>query len=178
MDSVYQPHDDSYLLADAVDELVYGKVLDMGTGSGIQAVTAALKNDVCEVTAVDINHDALRRADKRARSKGIRHKIKFIWSDLFNNISDKFDWIIFNPPYLPSEGAADEMSWAGGEKGFEVIDRFLSEAKRYLKENGGILMVYSSQTNLELDKYDYKVEIIRKKKLFFEELFVAWLSHL
>jgi release factor glutamine methyltransferase len=178
VEPVYEPHDDSYLLAEAVDERVYGKVLDMGTGSGIQAVTAALKKDVREVTAVDISNDALRKADKRARSEGIRRKIKFIRSDLFNNISGKFDWIIFNPPYLPSEGEADELSWAGGKKGFEVIARFLGEAKRYLNEDGSILMVYSSLTNLDLTEYDYDVEIIRKKKLFFEELFVARLSHL
>ena len=178
MEPVYEPSEDSYLLAEAVEELVHGKVLDMGTGSGIQAVTAALKTNVREVTAVDVNPVALKRAEKRSESKGVRDKIKFVQSDLFHDISGKFDWIIFNPPYLPSEGKSDESSWAGGEKGYEVIDKFLEEARGYLNEDGSILLVYSSLTNLEIERYDYNIEILREKKLFFEKLLVVRLSHL
>jgi release factor glutamine methyltransferase len=175
---VYEPREDSYMLAEIVEELVYGKVLDMGTGSGIQAITAALKPEVKEVTAADINPEALRRAEKRAKSENVGDKVTFIQSDLFQNLSGKFDWIIFNPPYLPSEGEVDELSWVGGEKGFEVIETFLVEASKYLEEDGSILLVHSSLTKLKIDERDYWVEVLVEKELFYEKLVIVKLSHL
>ena len=59
MEEVYKPGEDSYLLQRHVERLVFGNVLDMGTGSGIQAVTAAIKQEVSKVLAVDINPVAL-----------------------------------------------------------------------------------------------------------------------
>jgi release factor glutamine methyltransferase len=167
MEPVYMPREDSYLLAEVVNELVEGKVLDMGTGSGIQAITAALKRQVTEVVAVDINPLALELAEKNALKAGVRDKIKLVKSSLFQEISDKFDWIIFNPPYLPSEGEVDECSWTGGEKGSEIIEDFLKIADNYLKKNGKILMVFSSLTKLNIEDFSYKVEILKEKELFF-----------
>ncbi len=172
------PREDSYLLAESVNELVEGKVLDMGTGSGIQAITAALKRQVTEVVAVDVNPLALELMEKNARKAGVRDKIRLVKSNLFQDISGKFDWIVFNPPYLPSEGGIDEWSWAGGEKGSEIIEKFLEKAQSYLEKEGKILMVFSSLTELNLEDYMYKVEILRKKKLFYEKLLVVKLSHL
>ncbi len=71
MKDVYRPAEDSYLLAKHVESTVSGNVLDMGTGSGIQAVTAAMKPEVESVLAVDINPEALREAERRAESEGI-----------------------------------------------------------------------------------------------------------
>jgi release factor glutamine methyltransferase len=178
MEPVYMPGEDSYLLAESVNELVEGKVLDMGTGSGIQAITAALKHQVTEVIAVDINPLALELAEKNSIKAGVRDKIRLVKSNLFQDISDKFDWIVFNPPYLPSEGEADELSWSGGEKGSEIIENFLEMSNKYLKKNGKILMVFSSLTNLNLENFSYKVEILKEKRLFYEKLVVVELSHL
>ena len=66
MEEVYNPGEDSYLLQRYVERLVSGSVLDMGTGSGIQAVSAAQKDDVSRVLVVDINPAALIAAEKRA----------------------------------------------------------------------------------------------------------------
>ena len=90
---IYEPSEDSYLLAKYVDKFSKGKVLDLGTGSGIQAETA-LKHTK-EVLATDISKEAV----KFVKKKGIKARI----SDLFSNINEKFDLIIFNPPYLPRE---------------------------------------------------------------------------
>jgi release factor glutamine methyltransferase len=177
VEPVYTPREDSYLLAEAVNGLVEGIVLDMGTGSGIQAITAALKPQVTEVVAVDINPLALELAERNALKSGVREKIRLVKSSLFQEISGKFDWIIFNPPYLPSEGEADEDSWSGGEKGSETIENFLKKADKYLKKNGKILMVFSSLSNLNLENLNYKVETLGEQKLFFENLMVVKLSH-
>jgi len=177
MEDVYRPGEDSYLLARHVRRLVHGEVLDMGTGSGIQAVEAALKPEVSRVVAVDVNPAAVEAAKRRAESGGVVRKIEFIQSDIFENVEDVFDWIVFNPPYLPSEGDADEASWAGGETGAETMRRFLHNAYNHLKKGGSILMVYSDHSGLdEGDFRGYVVEKLDELSLFFETLFCVALT--
>jgi release factor glutamine methyltransferase len=177
MEDVYRPGEDSYLLARHVLRLVHGEVLDMGTGSGVQAVEAAVKPEVSRVVAVDVSPAALEEARRRAESGSVLGKIEFIQSDLFENVEGVFDWIVFNPPYLPSEGDADEASWAGGETGAETVRRFLHEARSHLKKRGSILMVYSDRSGLEEDDFrGYIVEKLDELSLFFETLFCVALT--
>ena len=171
MEDVYHPAEDSYLLVKHVESLVSGDVLDMGTGSGIQAVTAALKQDVASVLAVDITPEALREAEKRADNAGVSGKISFLLSDLFDEVNGRYNWIIFNSPYLPSEGAADEHAWAGGA---ELIERFLAGARDHLEPEGSILLIYSNLS--EPDMGGYEVDLLEEIELFFEKLFCVRLS--
>ena len=171
MEDVYHPAEDSYLLARHVESLVSGDVLDMGTGSGIQAVTAALKQDVASVLAVDITPEALREAEKRADNAGVSGKISFLLSDLFDEVKGRYNWIIFNSPYLPSEGAADEHAWAGGA---ELIERFLAGALDHLEPEGSILLIYSNLSEPDMDGYE--VDLLEEMELFFEKLFCVRLS--
>jgi release factor glutamine methyltransferase len=178
MDKIYGPAEDSFLLEKHVKNLVYGRVLDMGTGSGIQALTAAKQPGVSKVLAVDINSNALDRAKRWSIDEGIFYKIEFILSDLFQNVKGKFDWIIFNPPYLPSAGSADESSWAGGETGAITIQRFLEQAPEYLVRGGSILLIYSSETGIPEKKNGFKWELLEAHPLFFETIFCVKLTHL
>ena len=179
MDQIYKPDEDSFLLFKYVERLVSGSVLDMGTGSGIQAIAAAKKREVYEVMAVDINPNAIEEALRRSEQEGVSGKIEFKVSNLFDGLGcRKFDWIIFNPPYLPSEGAADETSWVGGEYGYELLLRFLDEAFKHLNLDGGILLVYSSLSGMDLAKIGkgYKVVVLEEKPLFFESLYCVMLT--
>ena len=177
MGAVYMPGEDSYLLQKYVEILVSGAVLDMGTGSGIQAVSAAMKKEVIHVLAVDINPVALITAEKRAAEYHVLDKMEFRLSDLFSSIDGCFDWILFNTPYLPSEGKADEASWAGGESGGEIIKRFLVEASDHLSENGSILMIYSSLSGLsECDFSGYCFELLEEMGVFFEKIYCIRLN--
>jgi release factor glutamine methyltransferase len=174
---VYRPAEDSHLLAKYVERLVHGRVLDMGTGSGIQAVTAAKKPGVSWVTAVDLNPVALDYAKNKALEEGVSGKVEFILSDLFKNVTCCYDWIVFNTPYLPSEGEADELSWAGGETGSETIKRFLKDSQEFLSEKGSILMLYSSLSGvIDNDFTGYKRELLEEKPLFFDKLICVRLS--
>jgi release factor glutamine methyltransferase len=102
--------------------------------------------------------------------------VDFKLSDLFQNVSEKFDLILFNPPYLAvSEEDALGKAWSGGECGVEVIRRFLGEAARYLNPGGRIQLVASSVNNkLNLEKLFHREKFVyvleESHNLFFEEL--------
>ncbi|MBI2550421.1 methyltransferase [Candidatus Woesearchaeota archaeon] len=172
---VYDPKEDSQLLAAAVERYAFGRVLDMGTGSGIQAITAAREKDVLSVVAADINDEALKSAATTAAKEGVKQKIKFAKSDLFSNIKGKFDTIIFNPPYLPQDkGIADEAIY-GGRHGYEILERFLNNCSRHLNDKGIILTVFSSRTNKQrvdgiIEANCLEFEELQQKQIFFETL--------
>ena len=163
---IYEPREDSFLLQKQVRKFAEGRVLDMGTGSGFQAVAATETADY--VLAVDINSEAVEYVKKKG--------INAIQSDLFENVNGQFDIIIFNPPYLPEdpdEPADSKLTTTGGKEGFELLLRFLEDARKYLSEEGMILVLVSSLTGKpdEIFKgYDYK--LLDSEKLFMEELFV------
>ncbi|MEK6855976.1 MAG: HemK2/MTQ2 family protein methyltransferase [Nanoarchaeota archaeon] len=167
---IYSPREDSFLLTKEVEKLSKGKkVLDMGTGSGIQAIVAK-KTGAREVIAVDIDVNAVNYVKNLG--------IKTIKSDLFKKIKGKFELIIFNPPYLPEDKVEDLESariTSGGKNGDEIILRFLKECKSHLKSDGIILLLISSLTpkkridNL-MKKINFKYEILQKQSLFMEKI--------
>ena len=169
---IYEPSDDTFLLAEQVKKLVQGKVLDLGTGSGYLA-EIAIKNN-CKVLAADINKECVTYCNNKG--------IKTIQSDLFSNIKDKFDYIIFNPPYLPEDKDEDEESkliTTGGKKGNEIIIKFFNQVKSNLNPNGKILILVSSLTpDIEkiITSNKFKFQKLSSKKLFFEELkvYLIW----
>ena len=173
MARVYKPAEDSLLLLAHARGRVHGSVLDMGTGSGFLAVEITSEPLVDEVVAVDVEPEAVKEAVRRAEEAGVADRIDFVVSDLFRGLEGRrFNWILFNPPYLPSEGAADEVSWAGGKIGDEVTMRFLHEAGGYLEPDGAIILVYSSHTGLDLGEVEkmYTVYKLGESSLFFERL--------
>jgi release factor glutamine methyltransferase len=165
-DGVYFPREDSYLLAEVVKSLARGKVLDLGTGSGIQGITAALKG--CDVTFADIDPKAVAAAKQNAKGNGVTGR--FVVSDLFARVEGRFDTIVFNPPYLPSSKKI-VASLDGGIKGRELIDRFLEGYKGHLEPNGVALLLESS-----LNGYEKEVrvgaKVIKRAHYFFEDLVV------
>lgn len=169
--TVYKPGEDTYLVLEHLEglELENKKFLDMGTGNGEIALKAAEKG--AEVTAVDINSEALAYAEEKAEEKGLEDRITFIESDLFENVDGEFDVAVFNPPYLPgAEGLGDEEIWRGGEKGTEVTERFLEEASGYLRPKGFALVVGSSHADLEDIERSFDLVCVDKRSLWFEDL--------
>lgn len=176
---VYKPCDDSFILGEALAaEVRKGeKVLDMGTGTGIQALIAASKGG--EVTAVDINNKAIECLRYNAELNGL--ETRTIKSNLFSEINHSFDLIVFNPPYLPEDeiDPKDELSlaWDGGKDGREVVDRFLEQFESNLNRKGRVLLIQSSLNGLDstmkkFKELGFKPEIISQKNFFFEKLYV------
>lgn len=182
MSSVYEPREDSALLAQFVELLARGNVLDMGTGSGVQAFSAIKNSKVKEVLAVDINPAAVsyvrQRIDIMKREEPRVSKVSVLQSNLFEAVpKERFDTIICNPPYLPDEEQDHDPALYGGPAGYEFSVLFLQQARQYLAPNGQILFLFSSLTNreridLELKRLGYHHELLGELAEFFERLYV------
>lgn len=174
---VYPPSDDSFLLADNIQTKENERVLDMGTGCGIQGIIASKMGGV--VTSSDISEGSLKYARRNAELNGV--DITLVKSDLFEDIEGEFDLIMFNPPYLPTEPLDydDEltMSWDGGDTGRETTDRFIKGLKDHLSKNGRVLLIQSSismpeKTSALFMRCGLACKIIDEKPLFFERLYL------
>lgn len=177
---VYEPAEDTFLLADNLDVRRGELALELGTGCGLLAVLAARAG--AKVVATDINPAALECARANALANGVADQIDFRLGNLFSPVAgERFNLVIFNPPYLPvdPEETLDgplDRAWGGGPDGRRVIDRFLRELPDRLTPNGRALFVQSSLADIsktvrELESSNFQVTTIRKK-LPFEELFL------
>jgi len=173
MPQLYEPQEDSELLKKHVPVYSKGLVLDMGTGTGIQAVEAAKTAEF--VIGLDVNKDAVKYCEKNFKLE----KTAFFKSNLFQFFEEnfvywdkadkkieiydkkkadkdkikilsakqiKFDLIIFNPPYLPRCREDPDTALDGGKAGFEALQRFFRSARKYLAKDGKIIIVFSSLT--------------------------------
>ena len=170
---VYEPAEDTFLLAEnlAVEE---GDVaLDVGTGTGLIALLMARKASY--VLGVDLNPIAVELARENALLNGIKN-VEFRLSDLFENVSGKFDVITFNAPYLPGEPEEPiDLALVGGKTGREVLDRFIGEVQDYLKPGGTVQIVQSSITGVDetlkrLEKAGLAAKVTAKRHVFFEDI--------
>ena len=168
--TVYQPREDSRLLAKKVLEMDLDgeKCLDMGTGTGIIA-EKMVKSGAEKVLAVDVNPEAVEEASEKLED---HDEVEVKSSDLFENVEGEFDLIAFNPPYLPGDDLDEDLEgreiWRGGDSGEEFTEEFLETAEDYLAENGRILFVVSSLSDFDTDQY----EIVDTKQLWFEDIYL------
>lgn len=167
---IYEPREDSLLLKKYVKKLSRNKsFLDIGSGSGILAETA-IKAKAKLVLASDIDPESVKLLKQK--------NIKAVKSDLFANIKEKFDLIVFNPPYLLKDEREDKESkrvTTGGKKGDEIILKFLKQAPKHLNKNGKILLIISSLTpknriNHLLKNQNLKRKILEAQSFFFEKI--------
>lgn len=138
LEHIYEPYEDSFLLIDALEKdlcMIRGRqpslCLEVGSGSGVvlTALASAL-GPQCQYRATDINPRACRVTRETGKLNGV--EIETICTDLVSAVQDELrgqvDVLLFNPPYVvtPSDevGRGDlEHTWAGGERGREVMDR-------------------------------------------------------
>ena len=163
-DLVYIPSDDTFLLAENLEIKEGQSVLEIGTGSGLVSMYASLLTD--DVTATDINYNALELAEKNFKLNNI-NTIKLEFGDLFEPVKDKkFDVILFNTPYLPTDSEDiinDDLNYA-----FDGVSN-------HLNDKGIVQIIQSSlsDNNRTLDMFDrngFIAEIAESEKFFFEEI--------
>lgn len=144
------------------------KVLDMCTGSGAIAITVAL-NSKAVVSASDVSLDALNVALINAVEKCA--SIEFIESNLFENIKDKYDFILINPPYIPSsvvetleqevKDYEPRLALDGGEDGMDIYRKIASEYKNYLNENGTLMLEIGVGQREQIEELFGAVEFVK-----------------
>jgi release factor glutamine methyltransferase len=147
VETVYQPAEDSQLLADAVVEAVEpgDRLLDVGTGSGYVAHRAGEAG--ARVVGSDLNPEACEQAAEAG--------VPVVRADLTSAFRDEsFDVVTFNPPYLPEPeegGWGDWMETAlsGGEDGRAVVEPFLDDVGRVLAPGGRVYLLVSTLTDPE-----------------------------
>ncbi|MDD3150355.1 MAG: peptide chain release factor N(5)-glutamine methyltransferase, partial [Candidatus Gastranaerophilales bacterium] len=123
-------------------------IVDIGTGSGcISCMIAKLTGK--NIFAVDISEKALKIAKKNAKTIGVKDKITFLKSDILSNVSNKFDLIISNPPYIPisqksnlqvevSMHEPDLALFAYDTDGISFYEKIIKQSKQKLNPNGYI----------------------------------------
>lgn len=138
------------------------KILDLCTGSGIIAITLKkeLEQVSVDVIASDISEEAIEVAKENAQSHDAT--IKFIKSDIFNNIDNKFDIIVSNPPYIDRKDEVTmqdnvlkydpHLALFAEEEGMYFYRKIIEQANDYLNENGVIFFEIG---------YDQKDKIIK-----------------
>lgn len=142
------PRPDTELLVEAVLSRLSASdsldVLDLGTGTGAIAVSVALERPDWRVLAADISPETLRVAEENARRLGARNA-RFVVSDWFESVPERFDAIVSNPPYIASaDPHLDEgdvrfeprAALVSGEDGLDDIRTLVSSASHFLRVNG------------------------------------------
>lgn len=152
---VLVPRPDSEVLVDVAlarteHRNMYGRALDLCTGSGCIAVAFGLKRRTWKIVGSDVSADALAVARQNAIRLGVAHNVRFARGDLFEALADEppYDLIVSNPPYIASREIAQLMpdvrefephlALDGGGDGLDVLRRLVREAPTHLVP-GGVL---------------------------------------
>ena len=180
---VYDPAEDSFLLAENVVINKGERVLEVGSGSGYVTLFLAKKFPFSEFFCLDINFQATKSTQDNAYQNDVSCHI--INCDLLQPLFSQerfFDVVLFNAPYLPviEEGLL-EKAWAGGKSGMDVINKFLLQLSKVLKKTGRCYLVYSSlaestQFEKQLQKLQFEKRITDHLKLAREKIFLCEIS--
>lgn len=137
----------SHLLGEAVlAETQPGeRVLDMGTGSGVNAILAASKG--AEVLAVDISPIAVEAAKANAARNGVAQRVEIRRSDVFSDVDGQFDLIVFDPPFRWFR-PRDWVESAMADEGYEAMTRFFRQARAHLSAAGRMLISFGTSGDL------------------------------
>ena len=148
--NVLDPRGDTETLIDYVIEKPVKTVLELGTGSGVIAVTLACAWKEVQVTAVDISEDALLLAQINAEKFNVENKIQFLKSDWFENVEGIFDMIISNPPYIgwveQNKISAEvkkydpEIALFAGYDGFDAYKKIIPSLSKFLNKDGLVVL--------------------------------------
>ena len=125
------------------------RILDIGTGSGILAITLALELPNAIVIATDTSAEALAVARQNAAALGAIDRIHFVESDLFAALADeRFDCIVANPPYVATDEVLEPQvrdyepvtALYAGEDGLALYRRLIPQAFEHLEPGGHLLL--------------------------------------
>jgi len=160
----YTPSEDTFFIADHIENEKGDFALDIGSGSGY--LTKLLYENFSLVVGTDINYEVLKHQTYKTKN--------LVCCNGSDALKIKFDFIVCNLPYLATDEILD-VATDGGVEGFEIPKKIFDSVHKNLKENGKFIFVTSSLSNYQrlvdyAQKLGWKTRILAKKKLFFEEL--------
>ncbi|WP_420710190.1 HemK2/MTQ2 family protein methyltransferase [Nitrosopumilus sp.] len=163
----YPPSEDTFFIADYIENEKGKLALDVGSGSGY--LTQLLSENFSLVVGTDINFAVLKSQTYKTENLICCHG-----SDA---LTAKFDFIVCNLPYLATDEVLD-IATDGGLEGFEIPKKIFDSVYKNLEESGKFIFVTSSLSNYQklidyVQKLGLKTRILAKKKLFFEELILV-----
>ncbi|MDQ3929547.1 MAG: methyltransferase [Chloroflexota bacterium] len=157
------------------------RVLDVGTGSGLLAISAALAG-ARQVTAIDLNQAAVLATRLNASMYGLAGKVKVVQGDMFEPVAgDCFDLVLCNPPYLRGEPTSPgTLAYMAGED-FQWLRRFSQVAPDHLTTGGRCLLVLADSTDLRsvlriFESDGWKVQRLATRDVVVERLFIVALT--
>lgn len=192
-EGVYFPAEDTFLLLEYLINRLVPKppasICELGCGSGIIGISLALSSPQSEVFLADVNPVAVAAAQANAQRHKIQNRVKIVESNVFAKFPQgiKFDWILFNPPYLPAGGDLDSLAvqeqTEGGVDGLTVTRSFIEKLPLFLHKTGMAFFIASSFSPLlELEQICKKgnLHLDRKKSIhiFFEDIILFGISFL
>lgn len=141
-----------------------GSLIDIGTGSGAIAIAIKTHRPDLEVWATEVSDEALAVASRNIETVNL--DIKLVKSDLFNDISQKFDVVATNLPYLqdgadlmPEVQKEPSLALFGGEDGLDIYRRFLMELPNHLKPSGYLFTECDPWQQAKLKKEAAKINL-------------------
>jgi release factor glutamine methyltransferase len=143
------------------------RLADIGTGSGVLAITLALERPGLEVVATDLSGDTLALARENALVHEVDGRITWLQTDLLSGVGTDFDFLVANLPYVPTAEIAKlsrevqhdpPMALDGGEDGLDVIRRFVGQAPPRLKPEGRVFL------EIGISQDGGVVDILQKEK--------------
>lgn len=160
--SVLAPRQDSELLVETALKYIkqngYKTALDLCTGSGCLAIAIKKHCDI-DMTAIDVSSKALNVANYNAKQHDA--DIKFIRSNMFENLTDKFDIIVTNPPYIATDEIDDldeevkkcdpRLALDGGELGLSYYKIIHDNLRKFLNDSGVIVMEIGEDQRIMLE---------------------------
>ncbi|MFH5836295.1 peptide chain release factor N(5)-glutamine methyltransferase [Proteiniclasticum sp. C24MP] len=160
------PRPDTEIAVEKAIEMIrekkYRKVLDLCSGSGAIGLSIAGILEFTNVTLSDINKGAISVSMENAEHLGVQQRVKFIQSDLFEKIDEKYDLIVSNPPYISGEDM-EELSVSvkeyephsalyGGARGLDFYEEITKNAEKHLTENGMLIFEIGYDQSQEVEK--------------------------
>jgi release factor glutamine methyltransferase len=143
------------------------RIVDVGTGSGVIALSLAAKLPEAEIHAVDVSEDALHLARENAKRLGLSERVQFTKGNLLENFVERFDLIVANLPYISMQDRQSlsrevlhdpEVALFAGERGDELIHELIDQAPPHLRP-GGLLAL-----ELGIDQSESILDFLARKK--------------
>src|SRR5262245_28617458 len=137
------------LISQFKSEIVHSRMIDVGTGSGVIALTLAAECPKAEIVGADISEDALTLARENAERLGLADRIRWLQSNLLESTQPGFDVIVANLPYVSTEDRQNlsrevlhdpEVALFAGTRGDELMRQLIVQAPSWLRPGGMLAM--------------------------------------